>query len=45
MEAAEKARPENVGSVIRLNTRERKVYRDNVVIDSWQPGPFFVMEY
>lgn len=40
VEAAEKARPENVGCVVRLDTRERKVYRDNVLIDSWQPAPF-----
>lgn len=40
VEAAEKGRPENVGCAIRLDTRERKVYRDNVVIDSWQPAPF-----
>lgn len=40
VEAAEKGRPENVGCVVRLDTRERKVYRDNVVIGSWQPAPF-----
>ena len=40
LEAAEKGRPENVGCVVRLDIRERKVYRDNVVIDSWQPAPF-----
>ena len=40
VEAAEKGRPENVGCVIQLDTRERKMYRDNVVIDSWQPAPF-----
>ena len=31
-EAAEKSRPENVGCVIRLDTRERKLYSDDVVI-------------
>ncbi len=35
MEAAEKAKPENVGYAIRLDTRERKVYKDNIVIDTW----------
>lgn len=41
VETAEKARPENVGCVVRLDTRERKVYRDNVVIDSWNSAPLF----
>lgn len=36
-EAREKERPENVGCVIRLDTRQRKLYRDDVVIDSWNP--------
>ncbi len=35
VEAAEKAKPENVGCVIRLDTRERKVYKDDTVIDAW----------
>lgn len=39
-EKAEKEKPENVGSVIRLDTRERKLYRDGVVIDSWQQISF-----
>ncbi len=39
VESTEKARPENVGCVVRLDARE-KVYRDNVVIDSWNPAPF-----
>ena len=39
-EAAEKAKPENTGCEIRLDTRERKLYRDGVVIESWRPAPF-----
>ena len=39
-ERNEKIRPENQGCVIRLDTRERKLYRDDVVIDSWNPHPF-----
>lgn len=39
-ETSEKARPENVGCDIRLDTRERKLYRDTVVIDSWNPQFF-----
>lgn len=39
-EAAERSRPENAGSVIRLDTRERKLYRDGDVIDSWNPQFF-----
>ena len=39
-EQTERDRPENVGCVIRLNVRERKLYRDNVVIDKW--NPFFI---
>ncbi len=35
VEAAEKAKPENVGCSIRLDPRERKVYKDNTVIDTW----------
>lgn len=40
VETREKARPENVGCTIRLDTRERKLYRDAVVIDSWNPQFF-----
>ena len=40
VEKTEKERPENVGCVVRLDTRERKVYRDNIVIDSWNPQGF-----
>lgn len=39
-ETAEKNRPENVGYVIRLDTRERKLYRDSEVIDQWNATPF-----
>ena len=39
-EQTEKNRPENYGHVIRLDTRERKLYRDDIVIDSWNPQPF-----
>ncbi len=35
VEAAEKVKPENVGCAIRLDPRERKVYKDNTVIDTW----------
>ena len=34
-ERAEKERPENAGCVIRLDFRERKLYRNETVIDSW----------
>lgn len=35
-EKAEKERPENaVGCEIRLDTQERKLYKDGVVIDGW----------
>ena len=40
VELAEKNRPENVGCTIRLDARERKIYRDNVVIDQWNAYPF-----
>lgn len=39
-EATEKERPENAGCVIRLDTRERKLYKDDIVIDSWNPQFF-----
>lgn len=41
VEAAEKAKPENVGCVIRLDARELKVYKDNTVIDTWN-AQFFL---
>lgn len=34
-ETRERERPENAGCVIRLDTRQRKLYRDDDVIDSW----------
>ena len=34
-EKTEKERPENIGCNIHLNTRERKLYKDGVVIDNW----------
>ena len=39
-EKLEKEKPENQGVTIRLDTRERKLYKDDVVIDSWTPHPF-----
>lgn len=39
-EKKEQDRPENVGCVIRLDPRERKLYRDGVVIDSWKQDYF-----
>ena len=39
-ERAEKGRPENAGCVVRLDTKERKLYRDGVVIDSWNQLSF-----
>lgn len=40
VEAAERERPENQGCIIHLDTRERKLYRDGVMIDKWNPHPF-----
>ena len=39
-EAREKDKPENQGCVIRLDFQERKLYKNNIVIDSWNPHPF-----
>ena len=39
-ERNEKIRPENQGHTIRQDPKERKLYRDNTVIDSWNPHPF-----
>ena len=39
-EKLEKEKPENQGITIPLDTRERKLYKDDVVIDSWTPHPF-----
>ncbi len=36
-ERREKERPENVGCEVKLDTRERKLYRDGEVIDGWNP--------
>lgn len=36
-EAKEKERPENAGFDIRLDSRQRKLYRDGEVIDTWNP--------
>ena len=36
-EAKEKERPENAGCDIRLDTRQRKLYHDGEVIDTWNP--------
>ena len=36
-EKREKERPESVGCEVKLDTRERKLYRDGVVIDGWNP--------
>ena len=36
-EEREKERPENVGCVIRLDTRQRKLNCDNNIIDCWNP--------
>ena len=33
----EKERPDNAGCDIRLDTRQRKLYRDGEVIDTWNP--------
>lgn len=39
-EQTEQQRPENVGCTVRLDIRERKLYKDGIVIDAWNP-PFF----
>lgn len=39
-EQAEKERPENVGCVIHFDPKERKLYRDGVVIDTWKQQYF-----
>ena len=40
VEMDEKTRPENEGCVIRLDPKERKIYRDGEVIDSWKATSF-----
>lgn len=42
VEKAERERPENAGCVIYLNARERKLYRDGDIIDSWNPQVFLI---
>ena len=39
-ERREKARPENQGCNVYLNTRERKLYKDDIVIDQWSTQHF-----
>ena len=39
-EQNERNRPENQGCVIRLDNKERKLYKDGIVIDMWNPQPF-----
>ena len=36
----EESDPNNQGVTIRLDTKERKLYRNDVVIDAWTPHPF-----
>lgn len=39
-EKEERERPENAGCVIRFEAKERKLYRDGTIIDSWKQ-PYF----
>ena len=39
-ETNERAKPENAGATIRFDSKERKLYRNDIVIDSWTPHPF-----
>ena len=39
-EQNERNRPDNQHATIRLDTRERKLYRNYIVIDSWNPHSF-----
>ena len=39
-EKNERLRPESQHATIRLDAKERKLFRDDVVIDSWKPHPF-----
>ena len=39
-EKIERERPENVGCVIRLEIRERKLFKDGVIINSWSQLSF-----
>ena len=38
VEQAEKQKPENAGAVISFDRKERKLYRDGIVIDAWKPS-------
>ena len=40
VEKREKEKPEITGCNILLDTKERKLYRDGIVIDCWNPHPF-----
>ena len=40
VQATEKNRPENQGCHIRLDVKERKLYRDGIVIDEWKLNYF-----
>ena len=40
VEKREKEKPENAGCVIRLDYRLRKIFKDDIEIDSWNPHPF-----
>ena len=40
VEKREKEKPEIAGCNILLDTKERKLYRDGIVIDCWNPHPF-----
>ena len=39
-ERKEKERPENAGTDIKLNYKDRTLLRDGIVIDRWNPAPF-----
>lgn len=39
-EKLEKEKPGNVGCNIHFDPKERKLYRDGIVIDGWNPQPF-----
>ena len=39
-EEEEKKKPSNVGCVVRLDYKERVLYKDGIAIDKWRPHPF-----
>ena len=39
-EKTEKDCPDNEGLIIRLDTKTRKLYKGDVIIDSWKPHNF-----